>query len=118
MMAGILWAGMRLMVFSSLFENSLIEFGINTILISVIIMFGFFKKSIIPKLDRLDLSYGIYVYAWPVSQASSMIDTNIYVKLLAATVGLISLSYVSFVFIEKPHLQKKNLFSNFRIRKV
>ena len=50
----------------------------------------------------LDLSYGIYIYAWPIQQLSAMITSNFWIALLFSTLFTLLLALLSTLFIELP----------------
>jgi peptidoglycan/LPS O-acetylase OafA/YrhL len=50
----------------------------------------------------LDLSYGIYIYAFPIQQLSAMIATNFWIALLFSTAFTLLLALLSTLFIELP----------------
>lgn len=58
---------------------------------------------------RNDLSYGIYIYAFPIQQAVSMVIPGIewYVAFVVALVGTVLAAYFSWRFIESPSLNLK-----------
>jgi peptidoglycan/LPS O-acetylase OafA/YrhL len=65
-----------------------------------------------------DLSYGIYIYAWPVQQVvvSFMGPASNYFALLAATLGcLIPIALVSWRFVERPALRRRPGRAEFRV---
>lgn len=85
------------------------EFILNFLFISIILYIGFYFKSFISLKN--DLSYGIYLYAWPISQAINGVGIqNIYIGLCIALVVLFVLSYLSWRYLEKPFLSMKNKF--------
>jgi peptidoglycan/LPS O-acetylase OafA/YrhL len=92
-------------------EGSVIEVLINLILSVAVIFTGLYLRSLIT--IKSDYSYGIYLYAWPVSQAVCSLGLdNFNISILIAFVILITLSYASWVFVEKPLLKKKGLLSS------
>ena len=50
----------------------------------------------------LDLSYGIYIYAFPIQQLSAMITSNFWIALLFSTTATLILALLSTLFIELP----------------
>ncbi|MGB6791738.1 MAG: hypothetical protein WBE53_10005, partial [Pseudolabrys sp.] len=50
----------------------------------------------------LDLSYGIYIYAWPIQQLSAMITSNFWIALLFSILFTLLLALLSTLFIELP----------------
>jgi peptidoglycan/LPS O-acetylase OafA/YrhL len=73
----------------------------------------FFAAYALPHidLDRFgDISYGIYIYAWPVQQILVWPGQGGYTNAALATPIVIALATLSWFFVEKPALQAKNLF--------
>lgn len=50
----------------------------------------------------LDLSYGIYIYAFPIQQLSAMLTSNFWIALLFSTTATLILALLSTLFIELP----------------
>jgi peptidoglycan/LPS O-acetylase OafA/YrhL len=65
----------------------------------------------LPKWLRppLDLSYGVYLYAFPVQQISTMLFTDFWPALAFSTVITFALALLSALFIERPALKLKGL---------
>jgi peptidoglycan/LPS O-acetylase OafA/YrhL len=54
---------------------------------------------------KVDPSYGIYLYAWPVQQVfSRFFNLSAYAGLLATVPIVVALGVLSFIFIERPSL--------------
>ena len=69
-----------------------------------------FKKKILPKLDKIgDLSYGLYIYAFPIQQLllSKIPNINPYYLFVLSFIPTLILSVISWNYIEKPFLIKK-----------
>lgn len=64
--------------------------------------------------SRLDLSYGIYVYGWPISQAIILIGPNMEVKNLIWVSALFAIpaAALSWLFVERPSLNARKRFCN------
>lgn len=62
-------------------------------------------------LDRTlgDLSYGVYIYAWPVQQTAELLypDNNPYENAILSVVVTLILAKLSWVWVEKPSLNLK-----------
>jgi peptidoglycan/LPS O-acetylase OafA/YrhL len=69
----------------------------------------------LPKLLRLplDLSYGIYIYAFPVQQLSNLLFSDFWIALTFSASATFALALLSALFIEKPALQLKGKFPRF-----
>lgn len=84
---------------------------LRTLAWSYLVLFaGFAKPRILPLADRTDLSYGIYLYAFPLQQLFihrfPQVFTPHPLLLVAATVALTyPLAYLSWTFIESPFLK-------------
>jgi peptidoglycan/LPS O-acetylase OafA/YrhL len=63
----------------------------------------------LPKWLRppLDLSYGIYLYAWPVQQISAVLTNDFWLALVFSTTIIFALALMSALFIERPALRLK-----------
>lgn len=56
---------------------------------------------------RFDISYGLYIYAWPVQQIiANETDLPFYASIAASMVCTAMLAYLSWIFIEKPFLRR------------
>ena len=76
----------------------------------IVILFGTYNKLIINKFtSNYDLSYGIYIYAFPVQQliAHYFLGISFLNMLIASLVLTILLAFLSWNFIEKPFLSMK-----------
>jgi len=56
-----------------------------------------------------DISYGIYIYAWPVQQVVAQLvpKANPYINMVLSSIIVISIAYLSWRYIEKPMLSLK-----------
>lgn len=81
------------------------------IILFAIIMLSFYYKNIF-KL-RNDYSYGMYIYAWPVTQAVHSQVDNLYGGIVLTYLLTYLVSVVSWHFIESPFLKLKNTLPNF-----
>jgi peptidoglycan/LPS O-acetylase OafA/YrhL len=65
----------------------------------------------LPKWLRrpLDLSYGVYLYAFPAQQISTMLFTDFWPALAFSAVITFALALLSALFIERPALKLKGL---------
>lgn len=68
---------------------------------------GMSFKDVIVK-GRFDISYGLYIYAWPVQQViANKTDLPFYVSIAASMVCTAVLAYLSWTYVEKPFLRRK-----------
>jgi peptidoglycan/LPS O-acetylase OafA/YrhL len=76
------------------------------LLTAIVITFGCLK---LPKWLRppLDLSYGIYLYAFPVQQISAALTGDFWLALAFSTSVTFALALMSALFIERPALRLK-----------
>lgn len=68
--------------------------------------------------DRVDLSYGIYLYGWPVQQALVQLfpAASVWASLLSALLISALLAWISWHWVESPALRFKVVFSKRRLR--
>ncbi|MDD1608107.1 MAG: hypothetical protein LUQ18_06360, partial [Methylococcaceae bacterium] len=60
-----------------------------------------------------DISYGVYIYAWPIQQMVWSQGQSAYLNILLSTAIVFPLAYLSWCFIEKPALNiRKSLSSS------
>lgn len=71
--------------------------------------FGLATNSWLSRISKLDYSYGIYIYAFPVQQALVYLDPKMALWLYLLLSALITLCFaaLSWHFIEKPALSLK-----------
>lgn len=98
-----------------IFEEKVNEFLISMILILLILVLGFCMHDIFPKWKKIDLSYGVYIYAWPISQAVQSITANLYIGLLLTCLVVLSVAFLSYYYVEKPMLKYKKILDNYYI---
>jgi len=83
---------------------------ITSFALAYIVFFVVYKLPVLP-LDRYlgDLSYGVYIYAWPAQQIVEMIfpDNNPYQNGIISAVIVLSLAKLSWNYVEKPSLDLK-----------
>jgi peptidoglycan/LPS O-acetylase OafA/YrhL len=82
----------------------------NVFAISLVytILFAAFRLPHVD-LDRFgDISYGMYIYAWPIQQLVWRQDQSAYVNAVISTLIVIPLAYASWLFVEKPSLRLKS----------
>ncbi len=92
------------------FEKSFGEIVLGYTIITIL-FFGFYLKNTIKLKD--DYSYGIYLYAWPISLAVRGVGIyNIYLGLFVAFVVLMLTSYLSWTYLEKPFLNMKKRYQS------
>lgn len=92
-----------IIVCEELFSEILLNFFIMTLCLFI----SFYFKAWRPV--ESDYSYGIYLYAWPISQAVCAAGVeNIYFAICIAFICLLLLSYCSWTYLEKPCLKLKN----------
>ena len=76
----------------------------------------FFGSSSLPVLSRIreqfgDISYGMYIYAFPIQQlVVYAIEPNHVELMVISTILTIPVAYVSWKYVEQPILKWKNLF--------
>ncbi|EKO3931980.1 acyltransferase [Vibrio fluvialis] len=93
-------------------EPILQEFLLNLFLITATVHVGFSVRQISSMSS--DYSYAIYLFAWPVSQATTtLMNSNIYIEIAVASAALLLLSIASWKLIEKPCLKSKDSLSDF-----
>lgn len=113
-------ASVGVVVICSLFSSHLAEFSIAVFGGYLVFWFAFkFKVLALSKFtNRTDLSYGIYLYAWPVQAAIVFFDRSINQWVLSLLALLISamLAGLSWTLIEKPSLAFAH--RNFQLRRV
>lgn len=74
----------------------------------VIFMFAYMFPHI--DLDRYgDISYGMYIYAWPIQQLVWVPGQGAYTNAFLASLITLPVAYLSWRFIEKPALRLKSL---------
>ncbi len=95
-----------------LFNEKLAEIGLMTF--GAYLLFNFalnFKSERLNNVgSRIDLSYGIYLYAWPVQSLLIQFkpDLNLYLSTVCTLILSSSLAVLSWFYIEKPFIQLKN----------
>lgn len=63
-------------------------------------------------IDRFgDISYGVYIYSWPIQQIVWQPEQNAYVNVLLATAVVFPLAYASWRLVEKPALNIRKIIS-------
>jgi acyltransferase family protein len=75
-----------------------------------IVLYLSFRKKVLSKLDKIgDLSYGLYIYAFPIQQLilSKMPDIKPMSLFFMSFVPTLILSILSWNYVEKPFLTKK-----------
>ncbi len=75
----------------------------------MVIAFGQSHHDLFSKIDRLDYSYGIYIYAFPVQQtvAHFFPEIGLFSYLVLTAVAIVPLAAISWYVIEKPALRLK-----------
>lgn len=64
-------------------------------------------------MDRFgDISYGIYIYAWPIQQMVWAPGQSAYINILFSTLIVFPMAYLSWRFIEKPALNIREFTSS------
>lgn len=78
------------------------------------IVFMFVYRTPHFDMDRFgDISYGVYIYAWPIQQMVWSQGQSAYLNILISTFIVFPLAYLSWRFIEKPALNiRQFLFSS------
>jgi peptidoglycan/LPS O-acetylase OafA/YrhL len=102
-----------------LFSELLAEFALGTIGAYILFAFAFHSSAgFLSKVDnKVDLSYGIYLYAWPIQQIIICYHRNISQFLLTGMTLVIAsaLAYVSWTVVERPFMElKKRIPSRFK----
>ncbi len=83
-----------------------------TIVYSALLFAG--MKSLNKFNLRIDPSYGIYLYAWPIQQlVAYYFNLDGYVSMLFTLPAVLAVGVVSFVYIERPALKYVNRISQF-----
>ena len=83
---------------------------------------GAYSKPVL-KIKK-DISYGLYIYGWPVSQAiiyvfnKLQIDLNIYIFIFLSITLSIVMAYLSWVLIESKFILLKNKVEYFLQKKI
>lgn len=94
-------------------------FALFLILPALIIILGNMSTPILRKAGYFgDLSYGIYIYAFPVQQTIVMLANNglsLWLELITSFFITIMLAFLSWHLVEKPALKLKN--ANFILHK-
>ncbi len=100
------------LIFILLLSITLLKFGgfllIAPILIAIMCVLGFatFKVSL-----KYDLSYGIYIYAFPIQQLTFTFSKNIGFigDVIICMIITCALAFLSYVLVERPCLKLKNI---------
>jgi peptidoglycan/LPS O-acetylase OafA/YrhL len=99
------------------------RFGVPVLLLTtalLAIMLGMQRYGTVSALtDRYDLSYGVYVYGWPVGQTVLLLAPSIgLLAFQATTLGLsLLLGLASWVLVERPALQLKTWPAGWRVER-
>lgn len=84
---------------------------------SYLIFYCAYATKQVSSIDRKfgDISYGLYIYAWPIQQAiaHSFPDGNAYTNMALSTLVVSVIAYLSWHFIESPILSKKQQVMEF-----
>lgn len=91
-------------------DGSVSEVLLDIVLFAMI-MLSFYYKNIFK--IRNDYSYGMYIYAWPVTQAVHSQVDNLYGGIVLTYLLTYLVSVVSWHSIESPFLKLKNTLPNF-----
>jgi peptidoglycan/LPS O-acetylase OafA/YrhL len=100
---------------ASLFNHATEELAVRTLGGYLIFWFAFLKNT--PRLNRInnktDISYGIYLYAWPIQSLLIKFVPGItpLPVMILTTVSAAALAYVSWRLIEKPSLSLRSIFA-------
>lgn len=98
-----------------IFEGSFSEFFLGILLVLIILFVGFYVKNLFPKFIKYDLSYGFYIYAWPVTQSAQALIDNVYLGICLSFMMLLVVSGLSYFFLELPMLNQKKKIDQFFI---
>lgn len=111
-MTGVLSAALILVSLNTPFVMVLASIGVSLLVLSV----GTLYKDRIIK-SRFDISYGMYLYAFPVQQLMiNTTDLGFYASMLATLVVVVMLATLSWLLIEKPALNYVHRNSLSRVR--
>jgi peptidoglycan/LPS O-acetylase OafA/YrhL len=86
--------------------------SVQLLVAAAVVSVGSIRLPIFLRLP-LDLSFGIYIYAFPVQQLSSMLFSDFWIALTFSASITFVLALLSALFIEKPALQLKDKFPSF-----
>lgn len=79
-------------------------------LVYIIFMVAYMAPAI--DLDKFgDISYGVYIYAWPVQQLVWSQGQSAYMNTALSTIIVVVIAYASWRLVEKPALRLKRFFS-------
>jgi len=112
--AGILAAALLILgLTTSIFSIKLTGF---LVIASASLIFGFTKLISLPKLKH-DISYGVYIYAFPIQQLIIYEHPSITpIKLFIVTIFFVlPISLLSWIFLEKPALRYRGRLNDFII---
>lgn len=104
--------GCTLLLLISLNFKNTAEIGLMTF--GAYLLFNFalnYKNRLLNSIGgKVDISYGVYLYAWPVQiyVIKYYPHINLYVLMLVALIGASILGYLSWSLIEKPFIQLKS----------
>lgn len=91
-------------------DVNILELLLNILIVFLVLLASFYFTNFL-NLNK-DMSYGIYLYAFPISQMMTVLIENIYYGMLLASMILVITSYFSYVVIEKPCLNFKKIIIN------
>lgn len=104
---------MLLLLISLNFKNTA-EIGLMTF--GAYLLFNFalnYKNKFLSSIGgKVDISYGVYLYAWPVQiyVIKYYPQVNLYVLMLATLIAASIFGYLSWIFVEKPFIKLKGKF--------
>lgn len=95
-------------------EDFYLEFLINILVIFLVFIISFAVKPFL-NLNN-DYSYGLYIYAWPIQESVALFTNNYFIGIGLVFIITIIISVISWNFVEKKILQKKNELKNLIIK--
>lgn len=79
----------------------------------IYIIFSVVYKAPHLDMDRFgDISYGVYIYSWPIQQMVWCPGQNAYINILLSTIIVFFIAYLSWHFVEKPALNIRKVFDS------
>lgn len=105
-----------IMLFISLFYVSIAEIGVMIFGGYLLFNFAFnYKSELLSKVgSKTDISYGVYIYAWPVQSLIVQYHPDIHpvVLILITLFAVMVLGYLSWIYIEQPFMSYKKKLAN------
>ena len=96
------------MLLVAVLEPNIKEVITNYLFTFLVLVCGLYIKNIY--FLKVDLSYGIYLYSWPISQVVYFFCKNVYAGILISFIIVLCVSCFSWFYIEKPAMRYKDKF--------